>query len=116
MSKYIGNRKETREKLIDKKLLLSDWDTSNNTEVAKEFYLKTSNERVDYVLLAKDGKPLAVKKKKKSFKYAELRHEQVKKYCQNIKDDNGVLPSGIRGVFTSIEIEEILQITQELVA
>ena len=111
MSKYIGNRKETREKL-----LLSDWDTSNNTEVAKEFYLKTSNERVDYVLLAKDGKPLAVVEAKKSFQYAELRHEQVKQYCQNIKDDNGVLPSGIRGVFTSIEIEEILQITQELVA
>ena len=111
MSKYIGNRKETREKL-----LLSDWDTSNNTEVVKEFYLKTSNEKVDYVLLAKDGKPLAVVEAKKSFKYAELRHEQVKQYCQNIKDDNGVLPSGIRGVFTSIEIEEILQITQELVA
>ena len=111
MSKYIGNRKETREKL-----LLSDWDNSNNTEVVKEFYLKTSNEKVDYVLLAKYGKPLAVAEAKKSSKYAEFGHEQVKQYCQNIKDDNGVLSSGIRGVFTPIEIEEILQITQELVA
>ena len=76
--------KETREKQIDKKLLLSDWDTSNNTRVVKEFYLKISNEKVDYVLLAKDGKPLAVIEAKKSSKDAELGREQAKQYCQNI--------------------------------
>ena len=53
--KKLETEKETREKQIDKKLLLSDWDTSNNTKVVKEFYLKTSNEKVDYVLFAKDG-------------------------------------------------------------
>ena len=79
--------KETREKQIDKKLLLSDWDTSNNTKVVKEFYLRTSNEKVDYVLLAKDGKPLAVVEAKKSSKDAELGREQAKQYCQNIKDE-----------------------------
>ena len=79
--------KETRKKQIDKKLLLSDWDTSNNTKVVKEFYLKTSNEKVDYVLLAKDGKPLAVIEAKKSSKDAELGREQAKQYCQNIKDE-----------------------------
>lgn len=79
--------KETREKKIDKKLLLSDWNISNNTKVVKEFYLKTSNEKVDYVLLAKDGKPLAVVEAKKSSKDAELGREQAKQYCQNIKDE-----------------------------
>lgn len=79
--------KETREKQIDKKLFLSDWDASNNTKVVKEFYLKTSNEKVDYVLLAKDGKPLAVVEAKKSSKDAELGREQAKQYCQNIKDE-----------------------------
>ncbi|WP_151945748.1 type I restriction endonuclease subunit R [Aliarcobacter butzleri] len=82
--------KETREKQIDKKLLLSDWDTSNNTKVVKEFYLKTSNEKVDYVLFAKDGKPLAVVEAKKSSKDAELGREQAKQYCQNIKDELSV--------------------------
>ena len=56
MGNTLETEKETREKQIDKKLLLSDWDASNNTKVVKEFYLKTSNEKVDYVLLAKDGK------------------------------------------------------------
>ncbi|MDD5201667.1 MAG: DEAD/DEAH box helicase family protein [Sulfurimonas sp.] len=82
--------KETREKQIDKKLLLSDWDTSNNVKVVKEFYLKTSNEKVDYVLLAKDGKPLAVVEAKKASKDAELGREQAKQYCQNIKDELSV--------------------------
>jgi len=83
----LETEKETREKQIDKKLLLSDWDTSNNTKVVKEFYLRTSNEKVDYVLLAKDGKPLAVVEAKKSSKDAELGREQAKQYCQNIKDE-----------------------------
>ncbi len=67
--------KETREKQIDQKLLLSEWDTSNNAKVVKEFYLKTSNEKIDYVLLAKDGKPLAVVEAKRSLKDAELGRE-----------------------------------------
>lgn len=88
--KKLETEKETREKQIDKKLLLSDWDTSNNTKVVKEFYLKTSNEKVDYVLFAKDGKPLAVVEAKKSSKDAELGREQAKQYCQNIKDELSV--------------------------
>jgi hypothetical protein len=51
----LETEKETREKQIDKKLLSLDWDTLNNTKVVKEFYLQRSNERVDYVLFAKDG-------------------------------------------------------------
>jgi len=86
----LETEKETREKQIDNKLLLSDWDTSNNTKVVKEFYLKTSNEKVDYVLFAKDGKPLAVVEAKKSSKDAELGREQAKQYCQNIKDELSV--------------------------
>lgn len=81
------SEKETREKQIDKKLFLSEWDTLNNTKVVKEFFLKTSNEKVDYVLLAKDGKPLAVIEAKKSSKDAEIGREQAKQYCQNIKNE-----------------------------
>lgn len=82
--------KETREKQIDQKLLLSEWDTSNNAKVVKEFYLKTSNEKIDYVLLAKDGKPLAVVEAKRSLKDAELGREQAKRYCQNIENELSV--------------------------
>ena len=97
--------KETRKKQIDKKLLLSDWDTSNNTKVVKEFYLKTSNEKVDYVLLAKDGKPLAVIEAKKSSKDAELGREQAKQYCQNIKDEFSIdLPFCFYTNFNSVII------------
>ncbi|MDQ1340691.1 MAG: type restriction enzyme subunit [Campylobacterota bacterium] len=87
MGNTLETEKETREKQIDKKLSLSDWNASNNAKVVKEFYLKTSNEKVDYVLLAKDGKPLAVVEAKKSSKDAELGREQAKQYCQNIKDE-----------------------------
>jgi type I restriction enzyme R subunit len=83
----LKTEKETREKQIDQKLLLSEWDTSNNAKVVKEFYLKTSNEKIDYVLLAKDGKPLAVVEAKRSLKDAELGREQAKRYCQNIENE-----------------------------
>ena len=88
--KKLETEKETREKQIDQKLLLSEWDTSNNAKVVKEFYLKTSNEKIDYVLLAKDGKPLAVVEAKRSLKDAELGREQAKRYCQNIENELSV--------------------------
>lgn len=78
---------ETREKQIDKKLLSAGWDVSNNIKVVKEFHLKDSSEFVDYVLLAKDGKPLAVVEAKKSSKDAELGREQAKQYCQNLQGE-----------------------------
>ncbi len=83
----IITEKETREQQIDNKLLSSGWDVANTVKVVKEFYLKASNQKVDYVLLAKDGKPLAVIEAKKSSKDAELGREQAKQYCQNIKDE-----------------------------
>jgi len=82
--------KETREKLIDKKLLLSDWDISNNTKVVKEFHLKRSNEKIDYVLLGRDGKPLAVVEAKKSSSDARLGQEQAKQYCYNLKNEHNI--------------------------
>lgn len=78
---------ETRISLIDNRLYASGWDLSNNTRVVKEFYLKQSNEKVDYVLLAKDGKPLAVVEAKKASADAELGREQAKQYCQNIQNE-----------------------------
>ncbi|MEJ1410584.1 MAG: DEAD/DEAH box helicase family protein [Candidatus Sedimenticola sp. (ex Thyasira tokunagai)] len=47
----------------------------------------------DYVLLGRDGKPLAVVEAKKTSKDAEVGREQAKQYCYNIqKDKGGELP------------------------
>lgn len=83
----ITTEKETREQQIDNELFASGWDILNKIKVVKEFYLKTSNEKVDYVLLARDGKPLAVVEAKKSSKDAGLGREQAKQYCLNLKDE-----------------------------
>lgn len=83
----ITTEKETREQQIDNELFASGWDVLNKIKVVKEFYLKTSNEKVDYVLLARDGKPLAVVEAKKSSKDAGLGREQAKQYCLNLKNE-----------------------------
>lgn len=43
----------------------------------------------DYVLLGRDGKPLAVVEAKKSSKDAEVGREQAKQYCYNIQKEHG---------------------------
>ncbi len=48
-----------------------------------------SREFSDYVLLGKNGKPLAVVEAKKSSKNAELGREQAKQYCHNIQAQHG---------------------------
>lgn len=49
-----------------------------------------SREFSDYVLLGKNGKPLAVVEAKKSTKNAEIGREQAKQYCLNIQNELGV--------------------------
>lgn len=98
---------QTRSDLIDKQLALSGWDTSDPTQVIEEFDIlvalaegvKEARSRYeghqfsDYVLLGKDGKPLAVVEAKKTSRDAALGREQAKQYCYNIqKQLGGELP------------------------
>jgi len=85
---------QTRQELIDTKLLKSGWDVSNHTQVGIEFSntsLNNSSEQFsDYVLLAQDGKPLAVVEAKKTSKDAQLGREQAKQYCLNIQQEQNI--------------------------
>src|SRR5258708_1664100 len=102
----------TRRGIIDVHLKEAGWDISDRTEVIEEFFISrptaggsptpVEDENPpthsppsfsDYVLLGKNGKPLAVVEAKKSSKNAELGREQAKQYCHNIyKQQGGELP------------------------
>lgn len=75
----------TRQQIIDKNLKTANWDINNKQQVITEYYIKQTNEFVDYVLLAKDGTPLAVVEAKKTSKDAATGREQAKQYCLNIQ-------------------------------
>ena len=92
--------KQTRQELIDIKLLEAGWDVNNHSQVIEEFtntpVISESTVKYgpkqfsDYVLLAQDGKPLAVVEAKKTSADAELGREQAKQYCLNIKEEHHV--------------------------
>jgi type I restriction enzyme R subunit len=91
---------ETRASLIDSRLLASGWDVSDHTKVVEEFTLSgastvkdssspyNSTQFSDYVLLGRDGKPLAVVEAKRTSKDAELGREQAKQYAQRIQEES----------------------------
>ena len=93
---------ETRALLIDSRLLASGWDISDHTKVVEEYSLKgesfthdasspyVNTQFSDYVLLGRDGKPLAVVEAKRTSKDAELGREQAKQYAQRIQEESGV--------------------------
>lgn len=98
---------ETRKELIDSKLYTAGWDVNNLTQVSQEFDISVplpdgvaeartpyqGHQYSDYVLLGRDGKPLAVVEAKKSSKDAAIGREQAKQYCYNIqKQFGGMLP------------------------
>lgn len=98
---------QTRSELIDKELALSGWNVKDSTQVIEEFDILTAppegiadprtpyegRQFSDYVLLGKDGRPLAVVEAKKSSKDAAIGREQAKQYCYNIqKEQGGELP------------------------
>ncbi|KAF5065415.1 Type III restriction enzyme, res subunit [anaerobic digester metagenome] len=98
---------ETRKELIDSKLYAAGWDVNNLTQVSQEFDISVplpdgvaeartpyqGHQYSDYVLLGRDGKPLAVVEAKKSTKDAAIGREQAKQYCYNIqKQFGGMLP------------------------
>lgn len=94
---------QTRSELIDKLLAQSGWNVGDPTQIIEEFDISTSlphgvaeprtpyegHQFSDYVLLGKDGKPLAVVEAKKTSKNAALGREQAKQYCHNIQRQLG---------------------------
>ena len=98
---------ETRREFIDKQLAQSGWNVEDPTQVVEKFDILAplpegvaeprtryeGHQFSDYVLLGKDGKPLAVVEAKKSSKDAAIGREQAKQYCHNIQArHNGELP------------------------
>lgn len=101
------NEKTTRIELINKKLLDARWDVKDPTQVIEEFDIEVESQKEvhepknkyeghqfsDYVLLGKNGSPLAVVEAKRTSKDAEIGREQAKQYCYNIqKNKSGELP------------------------
>lgn len=97
----------TRTELIDHQLALSGWNVKDPTQVVEEFDILVGlpegvaeprtpyegHQFSDYVLLGKDGKPLAVIEAKKASRDAALGREQAKQYCENIqRHRSGELP------------------------
>ncbi|MBF0405868.1 MAG: DEAD/DEAH box helicase family protein [Candidatus Riflebacteria bacterium] len=90
---------QTRKELIDRKLKDAGWDVTNHTQVVEEFDIEVVPSNIvsesanpyeghqfcDYVLLGKDGKPLAVIEAKKNSKDPALGREQAKQYCGHIQ-------------------------------
>lgn len=102
----VRNEKHTRKEIIDFRLKQAGWNVNDSAQVVEEFTIVVDSNMVkeattpyagqqfsDYVLLGKDGKPLAVVEAKKSLVDANIGKEQAKQYCQNIqKEKGGELP------------------------
>lgn len=95
------NEAQTRKQLIDNQLAYAGWNITDQTQVVKEYsVISGTNEPYttyntifsDYVLLGKDGKPLAVIEAKRTTKNAEIGREQAKQYCFDIEKESGELP------------------------
>jgi len=94
---------ETRKQIIDKRLQEAGWNLSDRSQVVVEYDIEiglregveeptsqySGHQFCDYVLIGKDGKPLAVVEAKKTAKEAAIGREQAKQYCTNIRDKQG---------------------------
>lgn len=94
---------DTRQQLIDKRLLTAGWDVHNVTHVCSELdiFVRTpdrlsekitqysGHQFADYALLGSDGYPLAVVEAKKTSKDARVGQEQALQYAQNIQKNSG---------------------------
>lgn len=96
------NEKHTRKEIIDERLKQAGWLVGDPSQVVEEFDIVVDKNLVmeaptpyaghqysDYVLLGKDGKPLAVLEAKKTSVDAAIGREQAKQYCQNIQNTQG---------------------------
>ena len=92
--------KHTRKEIIDQRLKKAGWIVTDRTQVIEEFDIHLTvvqepttpyagHQFSDYVLLGKDGKPLAVVEAKKTSVDAAIGREQAKQYCQNIQTTQG---------------------------
>jgi len=97
----LKNEKLTRKEIIDDRLKRAGWNVTDRVQVIEEFDIHLTvvedpitpyagHQYCDYVLLGKDGKPLAVVEAKKTSVDAALGREQAKQYCYNIKQTQGV--------------------------
>ncbi len=101
------NEHHTRKEIIDKKLQFAGWNVADRSQVIEEFDIEVElpegvkeaqtpyqgHQFSDYVLLGRDGKPLAVVEAKKTSVDAAIGREQAKQYCFNIqKEKGGKLP------------------------
>jgi len=100
------NEQQTRIELIDKMLLQASWNVKDPAQVVEEFDILVDlpegvheartpyegHRYSDYVLLGKDGKPLAVVEAKKTSRDAAIGREQAKQYCYNIQKQLGIDP------------------------
>ena len=95
------NEKRTRKEIIDNRLKKAGWNVTDRTQVIEEFDIHltiveepttpySGHQYSDYVLLGKDGKPIAVVEAKKTSVDAALGREQAKLYCYNIRQTQGV--------------------------
>jgi type I restriction enzyme R subunit len=98
----LKNEKHTRKEIIDNRLKQAGWIVGDRSQVVEEFDIVVDKNLVmeaattyaghqysDYVLLGKDGKPLAVVEAKKTAVDAAIGREQAKQYCQNIQTNHG---------------------------
>jgi len=97
------NEQHTRKEIIDKRLQTAGWNVADLTQIIEEFDIELGlpdavhepqtpyqgHQFSDYVLLGKDGKPLAVVEAKKTSVDATIGREQAKQYCFNIQKKDG---------------------------
>jgi type I restriction enzyme, R subunit len=99
----LRNEKLTRKEIIDTRLKQAGWNVADRTQVIEEFDIIVNanlaqeaatpyagHQFTDYVLLGKDGKPLAVVEAKKTAVDAAIGREQAKQYCYNIQSTQGI--------------------------
>jgi type I restriction enzyme R subunit len=113
----VKTEQQTRQDIIDKMLLKAGWNVTDTTQVIEEFEIAVGgasdsinntagaaalttmetgpkspykgHQYSDYVLLGRDGRPIAVVEAKKTSKDAANGREQAKQYCYNIQKDRG---------------------------
>lgn len=101
----MNNEKQTRKQIINNRLNEAGWNVMDRTQIVEEFFISMNANELneseahygaqfcDYVLLSKDGKPLAVVEAKRTLVDAGIGREQAKQYCYYIqKQYNSELP------------------------
>lgn len=98
------NEAQTRQQIIDGRLLKAGWDVSNPSQVTSELDIwvgipdelrdaplteYSGHQFADYALLGDDGTPIAVVEAKKTSKDARIGQEQARQYAENIQKTTG---------------------------